>query len=543
MTELAAKIVKRFDDMKSRRAVWESHWQEVTDYVLPRKSDIQTIRTPGGKRMKKVFDSAAIDANELLAGALHSMLTSPQGQWFTLMLRDKGLAARDDVRLWLDNTARRMVEKLNNSNFQTEIHEIYLDLGCLGTATLFIEADDDDTIRFSARPISEVFIATDARGRVDRVYRLFPMTAGAAAGKWGPDAVGGRIAKVAKEHPDEKVNILHAVFPRGDRIPGRRDGANKPFASVYVDPEKRHEIGVGGFDEWPFAVARWTKVSGEDFGRSPAMKALADIKQLNLMAKTTIQAAQKKVDPPMLVADDGVILPVRTTPASLNYARFLADGSDPIRPMNTGGDLQLGFEMEEQRRDAIRTAFFIDQLQLVGGPQMTATEVLQRTEEKLRLLGPMLGRLNAELLRPLIDRAFAIMLRAGVFDPPPDDLLDQQIDVEFTSPIAKAQRARKALGLLRAIEAAGPLISASPELMDNYDGDKIVRRFSDIFDVDADLLRPERGVLAIRDARNRAAVEEAQKQDLLAATEAAGKLLPALTGANANAAPAAANAA
>lgn len=529
------KLIKRFEALKSKRVTWEGHWQELADFILPRKADIVTVRTPGEKRTHRLFDATAIEANELLASALHGMLTSPQAPWFELTLRDRELAADEAVKGWLENVAGRMTTTLNNSNFQTEIHEVYLDLGCFGTAALFIEEDEEALVRFSARPLSEIFIAQDRRGKVDTVFRKFPFTGRQAVQLWGEKAVGERILKKFREAPDEEAQILHAVFPRADRLPGRSDGVNMPVASIYLDIEARHVIAEGGFEEMPYTVARWTKATGETFGRSPGMKGLADIKMLNEMCKTTLKAAQKVVDPPMLVADDGVMLPVRTTPASLNYARFLADGSDPIRPLQTGGNLPIGLEMEEQRRKAIRSAFFVDQLQLVGGPQMTATEVLQRTEEKLRLLGPVLGRLHSELLRPLIDRVFAIMFRADELPPPPHALKGGDIDVEYVSPIAKAQRATRAQGLLRVFEVAAPLTAAQPEMLDNIDGDAVVRELWDLFSVPGGLLRERKAVSAIRQARGQAAAEEAAKDDAERLVKGAATTVKVLDGAGSTA--------
>ncbi len=514
MAAKAENLIKRFEDLKSRRATWESHWQELGDYILPRKADILTVRTAGEKRTAKLFDATAIEANELLASALHGMLTSPQAPWFELTIKDQDRAADEEVKDWLQEVAERMNTALNNSNFQTEIHEIYLDLGCFGTSAMFIEEDEETLVRFSARALSEIFIAQDRRGKIDTVFRKFPFTVRQAVQRWGEGAVGERMRKKFRDSPDAEEQILHAVLPRAERDPSRDDAANMPVASVYVDIEGKHVIAEGGFEEMPYVVPRWTKATGEAFGRSPGMKALPDIKMLNEMSKTTIKAAQKVVDPPMLVADDGVLLPVRTSPASLNYARFLADGSDPIRPLQTGANLPLGLEMENQRRDAIRAAFFVDQLQLVGGPQMTATEVLQRTDEKMRLLGSALARLQSELLRPAIDRVFAIIFRAGELPPVPEGLAEGgKIDVEYVSPIAKAQRAAQAQGLLRVFEVAGPLAGANPEILDNIDGDETLRHLWDLFSVPQKLLRDARQVSAIREARNQVAAEEAAKDD------------------------------
>jgi len=190
-------------------------------------------------------------------------------------------------------------------------------------------------------------------------------------------------------------------------------------------------------------------------GRSPAMVALPDVKMINLMSKTIIQAAQKMIDPPLLVPDDGFLLPIRTQPGGLNFYR--SGSRDTITPLQTGANIPIGLNMEEQRRAAIRTAFFVDQLLSGNQPNMTATEVIQRQEERMRVIGPVLGRLMNEMLRPLIDRAFALMLRADTLAVPPEILQGMDIDIEYVSPLARAQKSSSVNGVMRALEILMPL--------------------------------------------------------------------------------------
>jgi len=527
-TASAGELLRRLGEMQAKRATWEAHWQELADHVLPRRAEIVRHGSPGEKRMGKLYDATAIQANELLAAALHGMLTSPATPWFELALNDARLMGEAGVAAWLEESARRLHGALNASNFQTEMHELYLDLGCFGTAALFIEEDAEALLRFSCRPLSEIYIGQDAQGRIDTVFRRFSFTARQAAQRWGAAAVGPRLARLAERDPDADSDILHALLPRTDRDPRRLEAAQMPFASVYLDMASRHVIAEGGFREMPFAVPRWSKAAGEVFGRSPAMTALPDVKMLNEMCRTTLRAAQKAVDPPLLIADDGVVLPLRTQPASLNFARFLADGSDPVRPLATNANVGLGLEMEERRRAAIRSAFYADQLQLAGGPQMTATEVLQRTEEKLRMLGPILGRLQSELLRPLIDRAFGIALRAGALPKPPAALAGQALQIVYVSPIARTQRQTEAQGLLKLLEFAQPLSAIEPQLADNIDGDAALRHLWGLFSAPQSVLRAPRKV-----AERRAARQQAQAQAQMATQ--AGPLLEALSGGAPNA--------
>ena len=212
------------------------------------------------------------------------------------------------------------------------------------------------------------------------------------------------VQSKAKKDPYEEIEILHAVYPRSDFNPTKKIKLICHLNLFIWNTKMVMNYLYGGFREFPFVVPRYLKASNEIYGRSPAMTALPDVKMLNEMSKTTIKAAQKQVDPPLLVPDDGFLLPVRTVPGGLNFYR--SGTRDRIEPLNIGANNPLGLNMEQQRRESIRAVFYVNQLMMQQGPQMTATEVIQRNEEKMRLLGPVLGRLQSELLKPLIDRVF-----------------------------------------------------------------------------------------------------------------------------------------
>ena len=431
-TDLAKNLLKRFDRLKSQRQNWESHWQEVADYMQPRKADVTKSRSKGDKRTELIFDSSPLQSVELLAASLHGMLTNPSTPWFSLRFKEDDMENEDEGKEWLESATETMYSAFNRSNFQQEIFELYHDLITFGTAAMFIEEDDDDVLKFSTRHINEMYIAENDKGRIDTVFRKFKLSARSAIQKFGN--VSNNIAVIAKKDPYEDVEILHAVYPRSDFDPKKQDKANMPFASVYLEAGSGDELSVSGFREFPFVVPRYLKASHEIYGRSPAMTALPDVKMLNEMSKTTIKSAQKQVDPPLLVPDDGFILPVRTVPGGLNFYR--SGTRDRIEPLNIGANTPLGLNMEEQRRNSIRNAFYVNQLMMQSGPQMTATEVIQRNEEKMRLLGPVLGRLQSELLKPLIDRAFAIILRKKLFAEAPAFLSGKDIEIEYVSPLA-----------------------------------------------------------------------------------------------------------
>jgi len=239
------------------------------------------------------------------------------------------------------------------------------------------------------------------------------------------------------------------------------------------------------------------------------MTALPDVKMLNLMSKTIIQAAQKQIDPPLLVPDDGFLLPIRTQPGGLTF--FRAGTRETITPLNTGANIPIGLNMEEQRRAAIRQAFYVDQILTAGSPQMTATEVIQRQEERMRVIGPVLGRLMNELLRPLIDRVFALMLRNDMLATPPEVLQGMDIDIEYVSPLARAQKSSSLNNTMRALEILLPLAQSLP-VGDHIDPDGLVQHVTDSLGVPKTTLKSQREVDETRQARAQAEAEAMQRQ-------------------------------
>jgi hypothetical protein len=353
------------------------------------------------------------------------------------------------------------------------------------------------------------------------VYRKFKMTARALAMRFGEQNMPSAIQRDLKGDPYKEHEIVHAVFPRGES--GAKTAKNKPVASIYYHADTRMLLSEGGFDEFPFMVPRFVKDSVSTYGRSPAMTALPDVKMVNKMSEITIRAAQKQIDPPLMVPDDGFLLPVRTTPGALNFYR--SGTRDRLEPMNIGANNPLGLNMEEQRRGAIRQAFYVDQLLLGQGPTMTATEVLQRNEEKMRLLGPVLGRLQAELLQPVIERAFAIMLRNGKLPQPPESMQGMDINIEYISPLAKAQKLTDLQSVMRGLEVLLQVGQVAP-VQDYIDSDKLIKYLVDTTGIPASVIRSDEEVAQIRRQQQQQQEQQGQQQQQMEIAQQAQMVAP-----------------
>ena len=505
-------IRKRLDKLEADRGTWESHWQEILDYVMPRKAEITFLRSRGEKRTEVLFDSTAITANNLLAASLQGTLTSPSLPWFSLKLRDDDANKVRDIQIWLEDTARRMYAVFNESNFNTEVHEMYLDLCSVGTSAIFVEEANEGFLQgglhFNTLHIAEYFIQENSTGRVDTLYRKYKMTARQAVQEFGEDNVGTKIKEALKAKPDTQFNFIHAVEPTADyeRATGKAK-TKLPFHSCHVCFEDKMVVRTGGYNEFPYLVPRWSKATGEIFGRSPSYNALPDIKTLNKAVEIGLKAWAKAIDPPLLVTDDGVIGRVRMTPAGITVVR----SDTAIKPLQIGSNWQITDLKENQLRTAIRQAYYSDQLQLQEGPQMTATEVQVRYELMQRLLGPTLGRFQTEFLNPLIERVFGIMMRSDALMPRPEAMSGMNMDIEYVGPLARSQRMEEAIAVERLYQLAMQVVQVDPTVMDVINHEQAIRMRATLLGVPKTVLRGEDEVAEIREQRA-AAQQQAQEQ-------------------------------
>lgn len=513
------QYVKRFENLKSERFSWEDHWQSLAKYIIPRKAYINRTKTPGEKVAANVYDSTAIEANRILAAGLHGYLTNPASRWFALRTQRKALMESREVKIWFKEVEDEIYNTLNSSNFDQKIHEIYLDLPCFGTATLYEEEDDTERVRFRAIPVSELYVIENAKGFVENVYREFEYTVSQAYERWA-DKVGEEIVKAYKEHQyEKKFTFIHVVEPRHERAAGKSDVRNMPYRSIFIEKSKKRLIQEGGYREFPYYCVRFDKESGETYGSSPGQTALPDIKMLNKMEYTLLRATMKVTDPPLVLPHDGFVLPLNLNPGKLNYA-LAGTLTESLRPIETKANIAAGNDKTEQKRHSIRQMFFVDLFLALTQlkKQMTVPEVMERIAEKMLLLGPTLGRLMNELLDPIIIRTFNILLRRNLLPPIPRQLQGVDYVVEYISPLAKAQKQSEITSMNIALSTIGEIAKFNQEVLDKIDGDKAVDMIIDVHGVNPDIIRDDEEVRVIREARQQA-IQEAE--DIAKAQQAA----------------------
>jgi len=510
-------IIRRQEKMASDRAIFDQHWREIAERILPRADHFRVNRNPGDKHTERVFDATASLALERFASAMESMLTPRTQQWHTLRTMDDAMNEDPEVRAWLDEVTKILfaVRYAPKANFASQANEVYMSLGAFGNGAMFIDEAVGQGLRYRAVHLSEIFIAENHQGVIDSVHRRFEMTARQAVQRFGEKNLGDYILEQAKKFPENKFEFIHCVSPNGDQVYGRKDYRGMPFASVYISMNDRKIVSEGGFRAMPYAVGRYVTGPKEVYGRSPAMTVLPDIKMLNEMSKTVIRAAHKIVDPPLLLQEDGALSAFDLRPGALNYGGVNDQGQQMVHPLQTNARVDIGLDMMDQRRKVINDAFMVTLFQiLVDAPQMTATEAMLRAQEKGALLAPTMGRQQSEFLGPLIERELDILARAGVLPPMPEALMAAGgvVDIQYQSPLNRAQRSEDGVAILRTLESVTPLAQINPAVLDVFDAEAIARELADINGVPAKVLRTPDQVAAMKQAQAQAAQAQALLQ-------------------------------
>lgn len=523
MRQSPEDIVKRVDQLHAERGNYASFWQSVSKYVIPRKAYVTRTRTPGSKYNYDVYDSTAMQANIILAAGLHSYLTNPNSKWFSLRVEDEEANKDEQVKLWLKDTEDRLYNTLNASNFNQQIHELYLDLGCFGVGCMYEEEDPVEGIRFYSRDIGEIYLCENEKEKVDTVYRKFELSARQAYEMWG-DAAGDVVKNfLEKKEYDKKVTFIHSVTPRYERDVSKADSLNMPYESIYIEVSKKHLIAESGYQEFPYFTPRFNKNSGDVWGTSPGMVMFSDIKMLNEMVKVLIRSAQKIVDPPLTLPHDGFLLPIKYAPGALNF-RIKGTADDKIEPLVTGGNIPVGLEIIQQWQAIIKKGYFVDLFLLLADParkNMTATEVMQRVEEKMLILSPVLGRLMNEFLDPLINRTFAILWRRGAILEPPAELQGLPYSIEYISPLARSQKLDQMKSVNSFLTIISQIAVVKPDVLDNMNEDEVVKDIQDLYGVNPKYVRDAEEVAAIRQQRAEQMAQQAQLNQLQQGTEVA----------------------
>jgi len=520
----AVDLLRKHDQRAAKRGTFESHWQEIADLVLPRQGDITVHRHPGEKKQEKIFDSTAALALERFAAAVQSYVAPQGSKWHGLRALPEELNEDDNVREYFDLLRDKVfTHRLAPfANFYSQLHEVLMSLGAFGTGVLYI-GEQKRGLRYRAIPLAEAYIGENAVGQVDCIDRKYESSARQIAQMFGTKNLPASVTKALDKEPEKPFTLLHCVMPRADYNETKVDAKNMPFASFYIERESQTILDEGGFRKFPYGVARYVTAPGEVYGRSPAMTVLPTIKMANAISKTMIRAAEFQAFPPTLVHEDGVLGRIGLQPHSVVAGGLNAQGQPLVAPLQVGAQPQLGVDVLEQQHGIINDAFLITLFQiLVDSPQMTATEVLQRAQEKGALIGPALARLSTDLFSPMIERELDLLADKKLLPPPPQEIIETgaEYEVVYDSPLTRAQKSEQAVGASRLVESAVAYAEVFPGMARRIDEDEFIKILHEASGAPQKLLRSD-------DEMEELEQQEADRAAASAATEAA----PAVAGA------------
>ena len=482
---LARQVDQLFRSEERTNAEWI--WTLLSEFVLPNQHGLFSGQeAKGSKRTRRLYDSTAIQANHDLASTIHSTLTNPATKWARFRFNDEALNDDPEAVAWLEMANNKFHDALAGSNFNNEISRAYKMYPALGSMVLMHEEKslnpdgEFSGFSFKAWHISEVAWAENMFGRVDVVYRKFKMTARQAYQRWGmkiPEPILGALEK----DPEKEFEFCHCIFPREDKDikineVGRASPKHRPYASVYVSMSGPEIMEEGGYYELPVHVVRWETMAGEVYGRGPGHVSLPDVRTLNKAKELGLHAIDKAINPPIIAEQRSVLSALDLRPGHVSVVKDI----NGIREMVTQARFDVTQFAVEDLRTAIKSIFFLDKLFLPDRREtgeMTAFEIATRTQQLQQVIGPTLGRLNTELLDPIVKRSFSMMLRGGAFGELPTILQERggAIDVEYVNSLARAQKIEDVTAISQWLQELGMLAQIKPEVVDNVDADAIAR--------------------------------------------------------------------
>lgn len=512
-----------------------TQWLEISEHITPSRGRflIGKNRNESRSRWNRIVDSSAVRAANILAAGLMSGMTDPSSQWFALTTGMPNLDEAQAVKVWLDQVQRIMEMAFTRTNTYQALHQGWRDVGTYGVMAMVIAEDDREVFHCYPLSVGEYAIGVDDRGVPDTLYRRFIMTAAQLVARFGRSKLSADVLRnFDAGQVDHEYKLIHAIEPRFDRQYGKRDSRNMPWRSVIIqidsDGTKDGILEESGFNEFPCVVGRWGASASDVYSEeSPGMVALGDVRQLQHEQKQKGNSIDYIVNPPLIMP----------TAARDNEDDFEPGGriylDAPAQKDAVQSAWQVQMDINALRQDIaevqqrINQAFSVDMFLMLSGQQMgkmTATEVAERHEEKLMMLGPVLSRLNNEVLKPLIERTFSILYRAGQLPPAPPELAGVELSIEYTSMLARSQRAIRANSLDQFLQRIGQVAQFDPNVLAKIDSFRIVDEYADYLSVAPSVVVPTEQAQQKIEAQQQAQQQAQQAEQMQQAADAVSKL-------------------
>lgn len=475
-----AHLLRRYEQAKDRRSNWETTWQDCYDHALPQRGEFTRIGQTGKIRTDRIYDGTALDAVDQLGASLLGHLTPPWTQWFGFKPGpDLTPSEAQALAPVLEDSAKTIQAHFDQSNFSVEMHQCFLDLVVGGTAALYFEEAEPgafSAFKFTSVPLSDIVLEEGENGFLDGSFRQMKMTLAQIVERYPAAEIPSDITRQADRDPQARFTVLESILP---------DSGAYEYAALLTESGQPVELSKGRFSTSPCIAFRWMKSPGELYGRSPVMKALPDIKTANKVVELILKNASIAVTGIWQADDDGVLNPanIELVPGAIIPK---AVGSQGLKPLEMPGRFDVSQIVLDDLRARIRHALLIDKLGQLDGRKMTATEVIERAGEMALLLGATYGRLQSELLTPMIRRAYAILRRRGEI---PDIALDGRfVALDYRAPLARAQAQRNVQNVMTWINS---VLGMGGDAATAIDMQRAAQYLGEALGVPSDLIRKE----------------------------------------------------
>lgn len=527
--KLMEALKRDLSSFKTERSPYESEWKQIQTYVYPwtYKTESRGNNNPKSRDDTRIYDSSTLRAADILASGMHGGMTNPSSKWFRLTPNDKRLREDSLFRSWISEVEDIMYAALHKSNFYTEVPKVFKGMGTNGIDSIIVSEDTrNGGVRFYQIPAGQFYVGLDDNLIPNRYFREFEMTCSQIVQKFGEENCSQNVISGYRNNNDAYIKMIHAIVPNDDYYPRLTDPltdddvytfdiSRYKFLSCYFEVGEDKFLDISGDYEFPAMTPRWDFSSGEVYGRGPGKYILQEARALQKIYLQELRIIDKITNPPMAAPSGIMGNAVNMAPGGLTLYNP-AQGAPYIQPIYTPNvnSITIFGNKKIELIQHINSAFFVDLFLMFAsnGPDsnMTATEVLQRQQEKMTVLGPVLVGVINDLLDPLIRRVYEILKRQDAIPPLPDEFNGQEFNIEYVSILAQAQKQAETSPILNLLGIIGDIASIYPDAPDNVDFDKAIFSFADAIGVKQDILRSNDDIAIIRQQREEALQRQQQ---------------------------------
>lgn len=557
---LRDRALNIYRDLKTERVSWDKDWAINAKFTMPRRPRFDTSRTnEGGRRNRSIVDGTSTRAVRTATAGMSTGITPAGRPWFVLEHTNRLINELKPVKRWLHETARVKRSMLTRSNFYQVVPSFYQDLLVFANSAILVDEDPEDYIRFLSVPVGSWAIANDQYMRPRTFYRELRLTVRQVVEKFCKkmgrtydfsNVSTGIQNSFTNGNYNEWVDLVHIVCPNDEFKSGKLGVSGKKYLSLYMEESIAnktaygdwgaserggHFLRVSGYDYFPVLVGRWGLTSGDVYGSwCPTDIAIGDITELQYFARKTAEAVALQVNPPMKGGSRLAKKAVGRLPGQMTWFGDPKSSDSISRLYDFNFDIQHATELRQDLRNVIRESYYVDMFLRFSQPgpnrYLTAKQVVEEREEKVVELSPVLELLNTDVLNPLIDILFHVGHRRGLFSEAPEELQGEELKVEYTSLLHQSQKLLDAGALERFIGYVGMIAQAKPSALDKVDEDELVDQFGDVASVPPGIIRSDKDVAEIREARAEEEAKQERMDDISQGAAAAKDLSGAKTG-------------